>query len=139
MKTNEVPQEAVRTYAGNRKLLYAVDDTGQYTSVVSSGWQVEAQATEAAICEYDQLAEQAWQQAKDGLCSPLAYHMYVCRMDEPLLAQVTGLWRWRIRRHMQPHRFAKLSSALLQRYADALGISAQQLAQLPQAPYKHRE
>jgi hypothetical protein len=52
-------------------------------------------------------------------------------MDLTLLAQSTGLWRWRVSRHLQPAHFAKLSPALLQRYADALGISRDALMKLP--------
>jgi hypothetical protein len=51
-------------------------------------------------------------------------------MDLALLAQTTGLWRWRIRRHFRPQVFARLSPALRRRYADALGLSLEALGRI---------
>jgi hypothetical protein len=53
--------------------------------------------------------------------------MYRARMDVELLSQTTGLWRWRVRRHLKPAGFARLSPALKLRYAEALGISSEAL------------
>ena len=62
-----------------------------------------------------------------GLTSPLEYHMYRVRMDVPLLAQASGIWQWRIRRHFRPDLFARLSPTLLATYADAMGMTVEQL------------
>jgi len=62
-----------------------------------------------------------------GESSPLEYHMYRARMDVELLSQTTGLWRWRVRRHLKPKAFARLPPALKRRYAEALGISVEAL------------
>jgi hypothetical protein len=43
-------------------------------------------------------------------------------MDLALLSQTTGLWRWRVRRHLRPDVFARLSGGLRRRYARALGL-----------------
>ena len=56
--------------------------------------------------------------------------MYHARMDVALLSQTTGVWRWRIRRHFRPQVFARLSTALRQRYADALGLSLEALGRI---------
>ena len=48
-------------------------------------------------------------------------------MDVPLLSQVTGLWQLRIRRHFRPDIFQSLSSGLLKRYGDAMGLTVEQL------------
>jgi hypothetical protein len=53
------------------------------------------------------------------------------RMDVPLLSQVTGFWQWRIRRHFRPDIFSRLPEKHLARYADALGMSIEQLRRLP--------
>jgi len=135
MRADEVPQDNSSTYAGHKKLLYARDQHGTYTQVQSSGWDVEAAATQDAVALYEQLAEQALQQVHAGQRSPLLYHMYRCRMEPTLLAQVTGLCRWRVRWHFRAKPFQRLSDALLQRYADALNLSVAQLKQpAPPAP-----
>jgi len=56
--------------------------------------------------------------------------MYRARMDLALLSQATGLWRWRVRRHFRPATFRRLPRALLQRYADALGMTPEALSRL---------
>jgi hypothetical protein len=95
--------------------------------VQSAGWEVEEIVTRQAVEDLNRLAEDARQRVAAGLTSALEYHMHKARMDVPLLAQTTGLWQWRIRRHFRPAIFARLSPALLQRYAEAMGLSVDQL------------
>jgi hypothetical protein len=134
MDKESVPQDDSPTYAGLHKLVYAIDEQGRYTGVQSSGWDVEAYATLLAVSEIDRLRDDAWQRARDGRTSPLEYHMYRKRMELATLAATSGRWRWRIRRHFHPQRFAKLSNAVLQCYADVMGMTVDELRRLPQRP-----
>ena len=43
MKKDDVPQDNSKSYQGQKKLLYAVDENGHYQGVASTGWDVEAQ------------------------------------------------------------------------------------------------
>ena len=133
MKKAEVPQDARPEYAGERRALYAVDDGGHYATVASAGWQADGIVNQQAVDEYRRLADEALARARGGQASPLEFHMYDRRMELETLAQATGLWRWRVRRHLRPAHFARLSPELLQRYADALGIGVEQLVKLPPA------
>ena len=45
MRKDGVPQDATPTYGGGRKLLYAVDERGNYGGVQSTGWETEGDAT----------------------------------------------------------------------------------------------
>jgi len=132
METNSVPQDPSPTYVGQRKLLYAVDDKGQYTGVQSAGWDVETFATLTAVAELDRLREEAWTRALAGQTSALEFHMFDRRMELDTLAATTGFWKWRIRRHFDVQRFARLPERLLQRYADAMGITVERLKSIPQ-------
>ena len=134
MDEDQVPQDKSRTYGGHRKLLYAKSDGGDYKAVRSSGWGAEEAVTIAAVEELERLARETWLAASEGIVAPLQYHMYARRMDIALLAQVCGLFQWRIRRHLKPNIFAKLPDALLARYSDALGIDISSLKQLPDEP-----
>jgi len=129
-----VPQDASPTYGGLRKLLYAVDEQGQYTGVPSSGWEVESFSTELAVAELERQRGEALRRAHAGLTSPLEYHMFARRMDFDTLASVSGVWRWRLRRHLRPGVFARLPDRLLQRYADAMGVAVAELRALPASP-----
>jgi len=91
------------------------------------GWEVEEIVTRQAVEDLNRLAEEARQRVASGLTSALEYHMHKARMDVALLAQTTGLWQWRIRRHFRPAVFASLSPALRQRYAEAMGIGVDRL------------
>lgn len=106
MKQDAVPQDNSYTYGGHRKLLYAVDEQGEYVGVPSTGWDVECAATDAALDWLAQQRERAWQQAEAGDVSPLMYYMCYRRMDVALLAQTTGLLQWQIRRRLRPRVYA---------------------------------
>jgi hypothetical protein len=131
MDVQSVPQEGNKTLGGHVKAVYAKDAEGHIVAVASRGWEVEEIVTSQAVEEMRALAEAARQNVIDGLSSPLEYWMYARRMDLLLLAQSTGIWRWRIRRHLRPEIFARLSPGLLTRYAEALGLTVQQLQHLP--------
>ncbi len=132
MRTQDVPQDTSSTYGGHKKLLYAQSDNGEYTGVKSTGWEVEAQATRDAIAQFEHWAAEARAEVEAGRKSPLYFHMYDCRMDLPLLCQLTGLWRWRVRRHFEPRIFARLSDAMLDRYAMAMDKSVDAIKTLPE-------
>lgn len=127
MRENEVPQENNCTLEGHRKAVYARGDDGRIRLVASTGWEVEEIVTRQAIEDLDRLAEDARQRVLTGRTSPLEYHMHRLRMDVVLLAQLTGLWQWRIRRHLRPDVFAGLAPSLLARYAEVMGISSDEL------------
>ena len=131
METNSVPQDPSPTYEGQRKLLYAVDAQGDYTGVQSAGWEPETFATLTAVAELDRLRDDAWSRASTGETSALEFHMFDRRMELDTLAATTGIWKWRIRRHFDVKRFARLSPSLLRRYAEAMGISVERLRMVP--------
>jgi len=135
MKTDEVPQDSENsTYGGARKLIYAVDDSGGVVGVKSTGWDVEAEATQSALTLIQRQCDQAWQRVSSGETAALEYYMYYRRMDVALLAQVSGFFQWRIRRHFKPAVFNKLKLKQLNRYAEALGLDASVLSHLPDQP-----
>jgi hypothetical protein len=134
MREEEVPQEGNAVLEGHRKAVYAVGADGKLRIVASRGWEVEEVVTRQAIEDLERRADEALQRFHAGLTSPLEYRMYRARMDVPLLAQVTGLWQWRIRRHFRPAVFKRLPDRLRQRYADALGITKEELWTAPPRP-----
>jgi len=130
MRERDVPQEGNRSLAGHRKAVYAVADDGKLRLVPSRGWEVEEIVTRQAVEDLERRAEEARARALAGESSPLEYHMYRARMDVELLSQTTGLWRWRVRRHLKPAAFARLPLALRRRYAEALGIPVEALSRV---------
>mgnify|MGYP007111987672 CR=1 FL=1 len=127
----DVPQERNSTLDGQLKVVYAKDAQGRLCITASSGWEVEEIVTTQALDHLNQLSLQAKDDVKKGLVSPLAYWMHTKRMDEALLAQSSGFWRWQVRRHLLPKHFQQLSDEKLARYAQALGLSVQTLQSVP--------
>ena len=127
MLDSEVPQEGNSTLGGHRKAMYARGTDGKLHIVQSAGWEVEEIVTKQAVEDLLRLTEEARQRVLAGQTSPLEYHMYRVRMDVPLLSQASGIWQWRIRRHFRPAVFAGLSVSLLATYADAMGMTVEQL------------
>lgn len=127
MDIGDVPQEDNTTLDGHSKSVYARSPKGRLELVSCRGWSAEEIVTLQAVETFNELVATARERVHAGLCSPLEYHMYRVRMDLPMLAQVSGVWRWRVRRHLRPAPFGKLSSALRARYAEALGMEPAQL------------
>ena len=131
MDIDQVPQEGNRTMGGHKRAMYARDKDGRIVIVASRGSEVDETVTLQALELIGEQTEAARQRVAAGLTSPLEYWMYAQRLDLSQLSQVSGFWQWRIRRHFQPQRFSKLSNDILQRYADVMGISVEQLKTLP--------
>jgi len=134
MRIDEVPQDHSSTYGGHSKLVYAVDETGHYQRAQSDGWDAEAYATELAVHELEEQEASAWADCRAGRVSPLLPLMYRYRFDEPGLAMAAGLWRWRLRRHFRPAVFRRLPARVLARYAEAFGLSVDDLRRYQQEP-----
>jgi hypothetical protein len=132
MKKQDVPQDNNTTLEGARKAVYAVDDSGQYTVVPSSGWEAEETVTTMAVEHYKELAEDALQKVRQGSASPLLYHMFALRFNIDTLAQACGLFQWQVKRHCKPQVFSGLNAKTLSRYAAAMGIAVEQLLTVPE-------
>ncbi|WP_152207152.1 hypothetical protein [Marinobacter changyiensis] len=131
MRDRDVPQDRARSLGGQRKRLYARDESGRYTTVLSSGWEAEEVVLGQAVDEFRRQAAEARQRVKQGLSSPLEYHMYARRMDLTVLAQASGLFRWQVRRHLKPSVFRRLPTTKLTRYQQALQLGHDELTCLP--------
>jgi hypothetical protein len=126
MRVEDVPQEGNATLDGQRKGMYAVGKDGRIGLVPSRGWEAEELVTTAAVEHFEELAQAALVRVRSGTAGALEYFMYARRLDPPTLAQASGVWRWRLRRHLrQP--FARIPAPLQQRYAAALGVPREQL------------
>jgi len=132
MENSNVPQHNISTYANNKKAMYATNEQGQYTLVASTGWDVEEVATKQALAELERLADVAYELVMAHEVSPLYFHMFDRRMDLQILAQATGIFKWRIKRHLKPEIFSRLSASIMVRYTEALGISVETLCSLPE-------
>jgi hypothetical protein len=122
MKKGEVPQDDIRHFRTARKAAYAVDEEGRYTTVPTTGWDVEEVILYQAIEEFERLAGESRRRVETGEDSSIAYFMFKRRMDPTVLAQAMGLPRWRVRRHLKGRVFARLPERLIREYARILRV-----------------
>jgi hypothetical protein len=130
MHKNEVPQDEA-LFNGMSEVCYAVDESGRYVLAESAGWEpaniANLQAWEVIHAEVASVLAKV----KAGEASPLAYHMVRHQMDAKMLASYAGLFGWQVRRHMKPAPFAKLKPAQLERYAQILKTTVEDLCRVP--------
>jgi hypothetical protein len=137
MKKADVPQEE-SMLEGHQRACYALDEQGRYVVVGSIGWEVEKVVNSQANDEVRQAIAVALARVRAGTMSPLGYHMARRQMDIAMLSAYSGISRFRVRWHLRPGPFSRLTSALLQCYADALHLSVDELRQMPKGDVHER-
>jgi len=137
MKADEVPQDD-SVLGDHRRAVYATDARGRYVAVASRGWEVEKIVNAQANEEIRATVEAARLRVRAGRASALEYYMLRAQMTPGLLASYAGLASLRVRWHLRPAVFRRLPTALLRRYADALGIDVETLRVVPDRPEVHR-
>jgi hypothetical protein len=128
MKQEEVPQDKSNLSTKNvRELCYATDKDGNYTTVLSEGWEPKTIALNNSIQDIEERIELAKADVKIGKTSPIVYFMELHKMDLMVLSDYVGMWKWRIKRHFKPAVFAKLNNKILKKYAEAFEVTVEQL------------
>jgi hypothetical protein len=129
MKIKDVPQDdAGFLQEGKvRDVCYAVDENGNYTQVLSLGWDPKNEAMRMAWEIVHEKAAKVRAKVLLGKLSPIAFHMERCMMDVSLLAQYTGIHKRKIKRHLKPSGFEKITAEEFALYAEAFNITTDQV------------
>ncbi|MBW1692855.1 MAG: hypothetical protein JRJ41_01600 [Deltaproteobacteria bacterium] len=128
MKKDSVPQDDSLLLEGNtREICYAVDENGKYVKVLSTGWEPKDIALRQAIDFANKRSIEVKRKVTNNQLSPIAYYLEKRVMDIKLLSQYTDILRWRVKRHLKPRVFKKLSHKILKKYADAFEITVDEL------------
>ena len=137
MKINDVPQDDVFDYsAGIKKGNYALDDNGKYVMVPSKGWVIDEQINRMAYDEYHDKVEETRKAVLAGQQSPLSYYMELRQMTPKVLGQTAGIAAFRVKRHLRPEIFTRLSDSILNKYAKALAVTREELKTVPRNSYE---
>lgn len=127
MKKKDIPQDKSGLENFTKELYYAEDESGEYTTALSKGWEVKSTALDVAWEDIRERVEVARQKVEAGEASPILFFMELRLMDLGLVASYTGFWKWQVKRHLKPSKFKKLSPAKLAKYAEAFNISVDEL------------
>ncbi len=128
MKKQDLPQDESNMKSANMtEVLYVTDENDNYTTANSIGWNAKKAALDESMELINERIEEARQNVADHRVSPVTYFMELNKMDLQVLAAYVGMWQWRVKRHTKPKIFNTLSESVLKRYADAFGISVDEL------------
>lgn len=128
MKKKNIPQDESNLQSANMtEVLYVTDENNNYTTANSIGWDAKKAALDESMALINERIEEAKQNVADGIVSPIIYFMELNKMDLQVLAAYAGKWQWTVKRHAKPNIFKKLSDSTLKKYADAFGISVDEL------------
>ena len=128
MKINEVPQDS-KFFAQTviRDVAYAIDDDGNYKTVISEGWEAKNDALDITWDDISEKCEAIRAKVLDGKLSPLAFHLEKNIMKIGLFAKYTGQTKRKVKKHLKPECFNKLNENILHKYAEVLRISINEL------------
>lgn len=128
MKKQDLPQDESNLQSANMtEVLYVTDENDNYTTANSIGWDAKKAALEESMELINERIEEARQDVANNLASPIVYFMELNKMDLQVLAAYVDKWQWTVKRHAKPKIFKKLSDSTLKKYADAFGISVDEL------------
>jgi len=127
MKKEDIPQDESALNKLTKEVVYAVDNAGNYTTELSTGWEVKATALDVAWKDIEERIQQAKQKVLNNEASPLLYFMELRLMDIGIVSAYTGFWKWSVKQHLKPGPFKKLSDKKLSKYAEAFNISVAEL------------
>lgn len=128
MKKQDLPQDESNLQSANMtEVLYVTDENDNYTTANSIGWDAKKAALEESMELINERIEEAKKNVANNIVSPIIYFMELNKMDLQVLAAYVDKWQWTVKRHAKPNIFKKLSDSTLKKYADAFGISVDEL------------
>src|SRR4029077_16188345 len=127
MKKEEIPQDLGALGKITGEVVYAVDESGKYSTALSNGWEVKSSALEVAWKDVEQRIEIARQKVIRKKASPILFFMELRVMDIGIVAAYTRFWKWQVKKHMKYPVFEKLSDSKLARYAALFEVSVEEL------------
>jgi hypothetical protein len=127
MKKEDVPQDLGALGKLTNEICYATDSSGKYVTALSRGWDVKISALDTAWDEVSERINAAKQKVLNNEASPLLFFMEKGLMDVYILAGYTGFWAWRVKRHLKPNVFKKLTDKQLKRYAEVFNVTIDDL------------
>jgi hypothetical protein len=127
MKKEEIPQDLGALGKITGEIVYAVDESGKYTTELSNGWEVKSSALEVAWKDVEQRIEAARLKVMNREASPILFFMELRVMDVPIVAAYTGFWKWQVKKHLKYTVFERLSAFKLEKYAALFEVSVEEL------------
>jgi hypothetical protein len=117
-------------YGVHRELLYNYDKDGNFKKDVGFHGEPDRVILQQAWDHFGERIEDARKQVLEGKASPILYYMEKTMLTPMDLSMHAGVAFWRVKRHLKPKVFAKLSEKTLKKYAEAFNITLVQLKKI---------
>jgi len=117
-------EEEKLIYRNNRELFYSFDRETGFTRKVDYQYSANQEIIRQSWDAAEERLEAVRQKVLSGGVSPIAYHMERCLMEVPMLAAYMEIAAWRVRRHLKPAVYRKLSDKMKSRYAAVFGTDS---------------
>ena len=127
MEETSNPVYKDQRYGQSRELLYTYDEEGHYHRNVGFHGEPDRVILQQAWDHFSDRIEEARQRVIAGKASPIVYYMEKFLADPLNLSMMAGISIWRVKWHLRPGVFKRLSEKTLKKYADAFNISIDQL------------
>ncbi|MCX6244172.1 MAG: hypothetical protein NTU98_05650 [Bacteroidetes bacterium] len=127
MEENPNPVYKNKEYGQYRELFYSYGPDGQFEKSVGFHGESDRVTLQQAWDLFNDRIEEARQKVIAGKASPILYYMEKTLVTPMDLSMHAGIMVWRVKRHLKPNVFNRLSEKTLKKYAAAFNVTIDQL------------
>jgi len=127
MEEQSNPVYKDQAYGQYRELFYTYGPDGKFEKNVGFHDESDRVTLQQAWDLFNDRIEEARQKVKAGKASPILYYMEKTLVTPMDLSMHSGIMVWRVKRHLKPKVFSRLSEKTLNKYAVAFNITVDQL------------
>lgn len=118
-------------YRNNRELFYSFDpETKTYVRRVDYQYSANQVIIKQSWDALEERIEDIKKKIIRGELSPLAYYMEKHQMEIPMLAQYCGIKKRKVKKHLTPKGFAKMTEEEIATYIAVFEISPEQFSNI---------
>ena len=109
---------------------YSIDKEGHWNRQMIANWGAKDIVNTQIWIIVQERINDAISKILNGTMSPIGYYMVKCIMDVKLCSEFTGISTFKIKKHLKPKHFKKLSQETLALYAKAFEVTVEELTGL---------
>jgi len=127
MQHTNIPQDPSALEHITKELCYAKNDSGNYQTYASTGWDIKSTALNVAWDDIKESIATAQELVNQGKRSPIYAFMHTHMMTIGILANYVGMCRIRVWLHTYPFWFKHMRTCTIEKYAQVFNIPVSNL------------
>ncbi|MEI6883219.1 MAG: hypothetical protein WCO02_01925 [Bacteroidota bacterium] len=113
-------------------ILYVEKEDGKYEAI-QTGSYLSANYLDDYFLKRNNLEKALRERIERGEINALEYYMVLEDLTLSELAARVGLMKWRVRKHLKPGNFSKISQAMLMKYSKVFNVPADEIIKIQSA------